>query len=48
MTRPLRYRSELGHKLRDDPLRLEDVLGVLMIVGVIVSLVIVLFNLEAP
>lgn len=52
MTRPLRYRHELDrgigqHKFRPDPLTLEEAMGGLLIVALVLSLVFMLFSLEA-
>lgn len=50
MTRPLRYRMELGigqWKPRPDPLRLEEFLGGLMVIGFTVFLIVLILNLEA-
>lgn len=46
MTRPLRYRTELGRPIDRQPLNLSDVMGVLLIVGLVLGLALYLFNLE--
>jgi len=49
MTRPLRYRPELGinqWKPRPEPLTLSNVMLALLVVGVVVGLALFLFSLE--
>lgn len=49
MTRPLRYRMELGigqWKSRPEPLTLSCVMLVLLVAGVVVGLALFFFNLE--
>ena len=46
MTRPLRYRTELGRSIDRQPLTLSDVMGVLLIVGLVLGLTLYLFSLE--